>query len=730
MSGMTTIAIYDPRRLSREDFLAGFVAREELVEFLLAQLRLSLDGEARHRLILGQRGLGKTSLLRRLQIGIRDDPTLSAGLLPLTFREEQYNVRSADRFWRNCGEALAEALENEGDAEAAALLDAELEAGDWREPGRAGDAFAARMAATGRRAVLLVDNLDLILNSIPADQHWHLRRALQAHGGPILIAAATQLPGQIGDHEAAFYEFFQWDLLEPLNKDEMFACLRRLAEANPESGAPVLRAIRTQPERLRVLHTLTGGNPRILVLLYGLLERADSDTAHSDLEGLLDQVTPLYKARVEELRSDLQRAVFDAIALNWDPITSHRLSVVTGVEITSLPSILAKLREFGLIEEVQTSGARAGFQLCERFFNVWYLMRHGTRRTRQRVRWLTAFLETFYSVDEIRELFGRLADKGISDEWASLLKTALLDAIERAYPDEVPNTDLLPIDLLQIMDKAGPAARLVKAATAKIANRDPAYFRDNPSVVAALAALLFDGIGERERADEATRLAISLELKFDTMMLLGFHFMRAGGDHELAEAVFRLVLRGDAGRSDVHAALVSLCVMTERFDEARLHRSGLKDEDSVFAPLADATLELAANNVGNAIKFLATALNEGNPFQTVSTVGVYACLLRLFHQRGQGERIIDWFIESGHADKEAPLYAALVAYVRGARSLLDVNPEVRAPGELMFLLIAGSPLRSVHESRPGGGRGSNGPAGRAAKSRRSARKASLKSDPN
>ncbi len=74
---MSVIAIYEPRRLKEADFLVGFVARVELVQFLLSQLRLSANGDVRHRLILGQRGMGKTSLLRRLQIGIRDDSEMS-----------------------------------------------------------------------------------------------------------------------------------------------------------------------------------------------------------------------------------------------------------------------------------------------------------------------------------------------------------------------------------------------------------------------------------------------------------------------------------------------------------------------------------------------------------------------------------------------------------------------------------------------------------------------------
>ena len=729
MSGMTTIAIYDPRRLSREDFLAGFVAREELVEFLLAQLRLSLEGEARHRLILGQRGLGKTSLLRRLQIGIGDDPILAVKLLPLTFREEQYNVRSANRFWRNCGEALAEALENEGDAAAAARLDEELVAGDWLEPDRAGEAFAARMVATGRRAVLLVDNLDLILNAIPPDQHWHLRRALQAPGGPILIAAATQLPRQIGDHEAAFYEFFQWDMLEPLTEAEMFTCLRRLAEANPDSSAAVLRTLRTQPARLRVLHTLTGGSPRILVLLYGLLERADSDTVHSDLEGLLDQVTPLYKARVEELRSDLQRAIFDAIALNWDPITSRNLSAATGVEITSLPSVVAKLREFGLIEEVPTSGARAGFQMCERFFNVWYLMRHGTRRTRQRVRWLTAFLETFYSVDEIRELLGRLTSKATSDAWAGLLGTALRDAIERVDPDEVPGTEMVPSALVQIMGKALPAGDGMKRAIAREANTFREFYSKHPWMLALLAAKMFEVADQRALADEAACLGVGLAPVSSEILAFVLLVMALRDTRESTEAALRVALR--AGVGDAYAALVGFYVLTGCMNKAREHRRGITGTDNVLALLADALLELGTNNFGNATHLLNAALTESEPTRWGSFIVIVFMLLRLFHGLGHGERLIDWFIESGQADRWVALYAAFVAYVRGVHSLLDFNPEVRAPAEIILILLSGSTAPSAPVASPAKGRPrSTAPATKPGRPRRSARKPSLKSDPN
>jgi len=95
-------------------------------------------------------------------------------------------------------------------------------------------------------------------------------------------------------------------------------------------GARVKVILAKEPARVRALYVLTGGNPRILTLIYGLLEQADSETIFADLETLLDQVTPFYKARVEEYQTPLQRAVIDGIALNWDPITSGVLSQQTG----------------------------------------------------------------------------------------------------------------------------------------------------------------------------------------------------------------------------------------------------------------------------------------------------------------------------------------------------------------------------------------------------------------
>ncbi len=400
-----SIAIYDPRRLSPEDFLSGFVARQEIAGFLLNRLKQTPSDEiAEHRLIIGQRGMGKTSLLRRVAIGIAQDADLAERFIPLSFREEQYNVRSLGRFWRNCGESLAEWCETAGKGDIATDLDRKLLEPAWCEGKTAAEAFLAETSALDGRPVLFIDNLDIILDALPPQEQWALRKTLQSPGGPIIYGAATRFLSQSGDRDGAFYEFFHPYLLEPLTENELLRCMLRLADVRGEAGAPVRNILAREPERLRTLHTLTGGNPRVLALVYQLLERSESNEVFSDLEALLDQLTPFYKARIEEYSSDQQRAIIDAIALNWDPITSHNIGKVTAIEVTTVSSQLSRLRNDGLIEEVPTSSARAGYQFIERFFNIWYLMRHGTRRTRQKISWLTAFLKSFYARDELARM--------------------------------------------------------------------------------------------------------------------------------------------------------------------------------------------------------------------------------------------------------------------------------------------------------------------------------------
>jgi len=637
------IAIYDPRRLDPETFLKGFVARGDFVDFLLDKLR-QMPEIGEHFLIVGQRGMGKTSLLRRLAIGISEEPALQARFIPLSFREEQYNVRALDAFWRNCAESLAEWCEDQGRQEIADDIDRSLPSAEWHESNSAVQAFLALCKRLGGRPVLFVDNLDLILDALSPQQNWELRRALQAAGGPIVFGAATQMLRQSADRDAAFYEFFHPHMLHPLSESELRHCMSRLAQARGDLGKPVLDVLDREPERIRTLHNLTGGNPRVLTLVYQLLERTESDSVFRDLEVLLDQLTPYYKARVEDYQTDLQRAVIDAIALHWHPITSSRLSDITAVEVTTISSQLNRLKNDGLIEEVETSGARAGYQLVERFFNIWYLMRHGTRRTRQKIAWLTEFLSSFYAPAELMKMKAELIAGG-----SASLHPLYREALEAAGEER---------------------GSLARAAVPE------------PSVETSQLGRSSDLLRE---AEHIVRHWVERDqTNYDGWSLLGSILADHSGHPAEAEAAYRKAMTISGDRVIAEANLAWLLLASGRLSEIASLESALTKLDPVGRALLDAARALVQDNFGDATGHLQQALNGDQEQLNATFSDDLLRLLRIAAQRGYGEKLIEWFNQSGQADRRAPVYAAFVAFVRGERFLLDFSPEIRKPAESIF----------------------------------------------
>lgn len=171
MTDIDVIALYGPGNLSPDDLVAGFVARETTLNHFLGELRHQTESGAspRHHLIIGQRGMGKTTLLLRIAIAIGEHPDLADRLVPLTFREEQYNVINLHVFWRNAIESLLDWLEQRGHKQDAQALEKQLDAAETAyerdRKGEAGGGAAWRVFQQGcrrleRRPVLFLDNLN------------------------------------------------------------------------------------------------------------------------------------------------------------------------------------------------------------------------------------------------------------------------------------------------------------------------------------------------------------------------------------------------------------------------------------------------------------------------------------------------------------------------------------------------------------------------------------------
>jgi hypothetical protein len=696
-------AAYNPHLLGRDALIAGFVARRPLLEQLLDDVR---RGGKQHHLLLGSRGSGKTTLLLRLAYAIEDDPNLSRTAVALRFPEEQYNVARPSDFWLNCVDALIDALEREGKQDMAKKLDAaiaELEGRDEDEREAAGRALLLQFGKQARRRlILLVDNIDIVLQRLK-DHQWPLREHLSGDNALTLICGSSTMPAEVVDYQSAFYDFFNVHELGPLSETEARELLLQLAE---QTGTPeVRRSLDKDPGRFKTLFVLTGGTPRTLVLLHGVLVQEKDARVEDDLEGLLDQVTPYYKARFDDLPAQSQ-IIVDAMALHWHPITAAQCAEKTHLELNLVSALLNRLVRSGVVGKVSfPDSSKLAFQLDERFFNIWYLMR-ASRRLRRRLGWLVEFLRSFYGEEEIEKRAKELLDTH-SDPAKLLAYAAAIDdlplrrqlefrAVQRLV-DEVHSDD----SLRELLDLQGEDAHLVPVLDRRRAmlelRRKVMSCRSTwpkgvkPADVAELVA-------KQSLLPMAAKFAWVNQLSRATNASVKEQLSKLESHKTLSKELDARIARGEL------PSLLEVTSVAEIEDIASLSEIGLLlagmfatsaevtfwDRLASLAEIAQAGILINAGirakggDVERSLFLVERVVRHGD----YAKMATHSELWKELVERGAGLAAAELFSAAGQVERYEPLYQALLAaHERNSNRFARLAPEIATPARQLFTEI-------------------------------------------
>lgn len=409
---------YMPDNMNEAEFLARFVVRQEIFEDIFDDVKnTNFDVPAQHHIIVGQRGQGKTTLLRRLEIAVRDDELLSKFLLTVKFPEEQHNIRFLSRFW----EEIAVTLEDYG-LDAYSEMQRHTEEDDYDTENF--DYLEKELKAKSKKVLVLMDNIDIFLDTLKEKEQQRLREILLTSSSILIVGGSTQMTEQHYDYGKPFYQFFKITTLEGLGRDEMtkFLC----AIAREDEKEKIEAVIAKTPEKIEALRQLTGGIPRLAVLLFDILID-DHDTAFAQMEKLLDEITPFYQDRLSRLPATL-KDITHSIAMNWDGIETAEIAKKTRLASKEASSQLQQLKKYHFIDSV-ASGKNNIYKIKERFFNIWYLMRYGRKKDKERVEWLVRFLTAWYSRDELKDrserFIGLLKSSDMGDSYAYHMGEAL-----------------------------------------------------------------------------------------------------------------------------------------------------------------------------------------------------------------------------------------------------------------------------------------------------------------
>lgn len=723
-------AIYNPHLLERSDLIAAFVARRPLLEELLDDLR---RGGGQHHALVGARGAGKTTLLLRVAYAIEDDTKLARKCIALRFPEEQYNISRLSDFWMNCIDALTDALEQRGDHSAAVKLDAEVKDLEAAEESQRALQALALLTGWAKRTkmtlVLLIDNLDIVLERLH-ESEWALRETLSSETGLTVIGASSAFLHETLAYGSAFYDFFHIHELAPLPEAEARELVLELAK---QSKSPEVEAIvRLDPGRFKALYVLTGGMPRTLVLLQGILAAGESSRVEEDLEHLLDQLTPYYKARFEDLPTQSQLIV-NTVALHWHPLTAAECASRMRIAINAASAQLDRLCRQGVLSKVSLpETSKLGFQMAERFFNIWYLMR-ASRRLRRRLRWLVEFLRVFYGDQELRRraevLLATTAGQraitgGTAKRFAfasAIDEPALRRQLELRAIHVLMEECSRMSELRELLDLEGEDAHLapvvdraralreVRANVVKAKVRWPKgmtakRFAEKLACDPLLpirhklvtAKALIGNSGKKR--DLLRKVLPGSVLRLDPRVLAAIgcgdlpvlpefsrpeevdHFLALSAQSE--DVLVPLLVVGDAiSKTGLPDGVVSRAIEVSSIPARQaLWLSAMRWLDGGAWPMAR-----------RRVAQLLGSLSSSDDSPDIQLVGQLILLCQTCHKQGLGKEALELFQEAGMTERLSPLYEALRAASRPERGLSHLGPEIRAPAEdILKLLLEGT----------------------------------------
>ena len=413
--GLYRSGVTSPERLRRTS-----VAREHLLDNAIESLRGSVGRKSKnHLLFIGPRGIGKTHLLSCIEDAVQSDETLSASVVIVRFPEESNRTLSfADFLIGMCG-ILKEVLEDEPLwTELFAAVETEEE--DARVADMLVPEIRKQNRRHGRTLLVMLENLGEILGQQIRDKNdvAALRKFLMADNGCLLLATAPLHFDGITDVGQPFYDFFDIQILENLSFEDTVEVIRLNLEWEERD---ILETLEDMRPRLQALYRMTGGNPRLTMMLYELIAHESVTSVQDQFHLLLDRISPFYQGRLNDLPPG-QRALLECLASMRDqektPAAIAARMRMSQQETSSLLKRLTDAHYLRADRHPQDRRSRL-YTIREGFFDIWLAM-NLSRAAHKRMPFLLEFFSLFYPSiaareEKRRQLRAKLLQEGSVD---------------------------------------------------------------------------------------------------------------------------------------------------------------------------------------------------------------------------------------------------------------------------------------------------------------------------
>ena len=520
---------------SDQEVVDQFVVRNRELDTVLEILQGNIDSPScQHVLIVAPRGRGKTMLLARVAAELRTDAEFSRVLLPVRFMEESHEIFDVADFWLETLFHLARESAASYPELARELRETHSDlSGHWRERALGDRARAAVLNAAeriGRKLVLMVENLQTLCGSVDDDFGWQLRAALQSESQIMMIASATSQFEGLDDAEEPFFELFRVIELAPLTTEE---CSRLWNTVSQD---------RVSAQDIRPLEILTGGNPRLLVVVAGFSKHRSLGALMEELVRLIDEHTEYFRGHLEALPKS-ERRVYIAIMDLWQASSAGEIAERARMDVRVVSTMLRRLMDRGVVAPDRWTGSKKRlYCAAEPLYSIYYKLRRERDEAavvESLVRFMVAFYDT--SVESYDELIGLVGGAGESDTDPHVIPLALV---------------FRSVSLVEIgrLEEADMAYQELEEKLGRLQGDLKAGVESQTMCVRAIAMM---ARGETANAMNAFRSAYALfppthQVPVGRMIRLGIHFIAVGAsEREVAE-----ILSGDRTKASALGPLI------------------------------------------------------------------------------------------------------------------------------------------------------------------------------
>ena len=409
--------------LSEDELRATFAAREHILDFLVSRLREQTEASTLTSfLITGPRGAGKTTMVRMLCLRIDEDDQLRDTWLPIRFPEELPGVTSL----RDLLVAALHRLEEDHGLAGAGEWHgrAEAEADDEQSQELAIAGLRQISEQTGKRLILFIENLHLVFErKLDRRTQGTLRRLLMDQPFMMVVGTAVRVFEAVQDYEEAFFNYFCPVPLERLNDDQVHAILLRRAEY--DGNGEFERQYQRHQAKIQALTRLTGGNPRIVLMLYEVLSHGNIGSVVVMLRQVVDELTPLLKDVLENQFSDQQTKVLDALMRAGGTATPRGLAQASRLSLNKVTTQLQRLKDMQVLEvRAGGKGRAAYYTVPDQLFCTWYQLRY-LRPHRRRIEMFVEAIRIWFEEDARLQALRRLSEEAVASGGSAARDRAL-----------------------------------------------------------------------------------------------------------------------------------------------------------------------------------------------------------------------------------------------------------------------------------------------------------------